>query len=73
MNQHHAYETAMHTEGWAAIIILNNYLYFLFCYKVSKYNNVTKPFNRPEETYTRQRGWHREGGGGMFNFVTSIV
>ena len=27
----------------AAIIILNNYLYFLFCYKFSKYNKVTKP------------------------------
>ena len=30
----------MHTERWAAFIILNNYLYFLFCYKVSKYNKV---------------------------------
>ena len=29
MNQHHAYETAIHTVGWAEIIILSNYLYFV--------------------------------------------
>ena len=48
----------MYTEGLAAIIILNNYLYFLFSYKVSKYNKVTKPCSRPELTLANVVGQH---------------